>query len=55
MLYIEKNNKEYVQANISLILQKLRSVTDQNLENVRSFFSDADPEDTGFITYDNLR
>lgn len=55
VIYIEKNNKEYVQANISLILQKLRSVTDQNLEGVRSFFSDADPDDTGYISYENLR
>lgn len=55
VLYIEKHNKEYVQANIPIILQKLRTITDQHLENVRSFFSEADPDDTGYISYENIR
>jgi hypothetical protein len=53
--YIEKNSKEYVQGNVPIILSKLREVTDKHLENVRSFFAQADPQDSGYISYDNFR
>lgn len=53
--YIEKNNKEYLQANVPIILSKLREVTDKHLEDVRSFFAQADPQDSGYISYDNFR
>lgn len=53
--YIEKNNKEYIQANIPIILSKLREVTDKHLESVRSFLAQADPQDSGYISYDNFR
>ncbi|CAB4034756.1 EF-hand domain-containing family member C2-like, partial [Paramuricea clavata] len=52
--YIEKNNKEYLQANVPIILSKLREITDKHLEDVRSFFAQADPQDSGYISYDNF-
>ena len=53
--YIEKNNKEYTQANVSVILSKLREITDKHLESVRSFLAQADPGDSGYISYHNFR
>ncbi|XP_046853746.1 EF-hand domain-containing family member C2-like [Xenia sp. Carnegie-2017] len=53
--YIEKNNKEYLQANVPIILSKLREITDKHQDKLRSYFAEVDTQDSGYVSFDDFR
>lgn len=53
--YIEKNNKEYLQANVPIILSKLREITDKHHDKLRSYFAEVDTHDSGYVSFDDFR
>nr|XP_030138939.3 EF-hand domain-containing family member C2 [Taeniopygia guttata] len=53
--YMEKNANEFPMADICVILNKLKSMTEPRAKEIRKTFAITDPEHTGVIGYDTFR
>ncbi|XP_009861426.2 EFHC2 protein [Ciona intestinalis] len=53
--YMEQHSNEFPQANLSLILEKMRKATKEKSKDVKEFFVLNDPDSSGTIRYESLR
>ncbi|XP_058714164.1 EF-hand domain-containing family member C2 [Poecile atricapillus] len=53
--YMEKNANEFPMADISVVLNKLKNMTESRAKEIRKAFATTDPERTNVIGYDTFR
>ncbi|KAK2840356.1 hypothetical protein Q5P01_014096 [Channa striata] len=53
--YMEQHAAEFPKSNVGVILSKLRSISGENLSEIKKFLTLSDPRNTGFVPYEAFR